>query len=139
MLGTLQGNARIIVLTEAISAIPFQWQQLYLPLYMLALGVEEIEVGFLASVLFAMRFIGTLLGGYAADRFGRKPILFADKAGIEKVGAQAVHAIELPEIDPFVAPILYTIPAQLLAYHVAVIKGTDVDQPRNLAKSVTVE
>ena len=47
--------------------------------------------------------------------------------------------IELPEVHPFVAPILYTIPVQLLAYHVAVQKGTDVDQPRNLAKSVTVE
>jgi glutamine---fructose-6-phosphate transaminase (isomerizing) len=47
--------------------------------------------------------------------------------------------VELPTVDPFVAPILYTIPVQLLAYHVAVLKGTDVDQPRNLAKSVTVE
>jgi hypothetical protein len=47
-------------------------------------------------------------------------------------------AIELPNVDPFVAPILYAIPVQLLAYHAAVAKGTDVDQPRNLAKSVTV-
>ena len=70
---------------------------------------------------------------------GGKPILFADRKGIEKVGAHAVHAIEMPEIDPFVAPILYAIPVQLLAYHAAVAKGTDVDQPRNLAKSVTVE
>jgi glutamine---fructose-6-phosphate transaminase (isomerizing) len=45
----------------------------------------------------------------------------------------------MPAVDPFVAPILYAIPVQLLAYHVAVLKGTDVDQPRNLAKSVTVE
>ena len=45
----------------------------------------------------------------------------------------------LPEIDPVLTPILYTIPLQLLAYHTAVAKGTDVDQPRNLAKSVTVE
>ena len=45
----------------------------------------------------------------------------------------------MPTVDPFVAPILYSIPVQLLAYHVAVLKGTDVDQPRNLAKSVTVE
>jgi glucosamine--fructose-6-phosphate aminotransferase (isomerizing) len=45
----------------------------------------------------------------------------------------------LPTVDPFVAPILYTIAVQLRAYHVAVLKGTDVDQPRNLAKSVTVE
>jgi glucosamine--fructose-6-phosphate aminotransferase (isomerizing) len=50
-----------------------------------------------------------------------------------------VEAVTLPAIDPFVAPILYAIAVQLLAYHVAVLKGTDVDQPRNLAKSVTVE
>jgi len=47
--------------------------------------------------------------------------------------------VELPACDPLVAPILYAIPVQLLAYHTAVIKGADVDQPRNLAKSVTVE
>jgi glucosamine--fructose-6-phosphate aminotransferase (isomerizing) len=45
----------------------------------------------------------------------------------------------VPEADPFIAPILYAIPVQLLAYHAAIAKGTDVDQPRNLAKSVTVE
>jgi glucosamine--fructose-6-phosphate aminotransferase (isomerizing) len=45
----------------------------------------------------------------------------------------------MPEVDEIIAPIIYTVPLQLLAYHVAVIKGTDVDQPRNLAKSVTVE
>jgi glucosamine--fructose-6-phosphate aminotransferase (isomerizing) len=50
-----------------------------------------------------------------------------------------VDAITLPDIHPFAAPLLYSIPVQLLAYHVAVLKGTDVDQPRNLAKSVTVE
>ena len=54
-------------------------------------------------------------------------------------GDQATAAVELPDVHPFVAPILYSIPVQLLAYHVAVLKGTDVDQPRNLAKSVTVE
>ncbi len=47
--------------------------------------------------------------------------------------------MELPRADAFAAPILHVIPVQLLAYHVAVLKGTDVDQPRNLAKSVTVE
>jgi glucosamine--fructose-6-phosphate aminotransferase (isomerizing) len=52
---------------------------------------------------------------------------------------EAVHIVRLPRVDPLLAPILYTLPLQLLAYHVAVIKGTDVDQPRNLAKSVTVE
>lgn len=50
-----------------------------------------------------------------------------------------MHIIKMPPVDPILAPIIYTIPLQLLAYHVAVLKGTDVDQPRNLAKSVTVE
>ena len=59
-------------------------------------------------------------------------VLISDAEGIEKVGEHALHSIELPEIDPFVAPILYALPVQLLAYHTAVIKGTDVDQPRNL-------
>ena len=58
-------------------------------------------------------------------------------------GADAGHAatkvVELPSCDPIVAPLVYAVPIQLLAYHVAVAKGTDVDQPRNLAKSVTVE
>ncbi len=66
-------------------------------------------------------------------------VLLSDAEGIEKVGSDAAHTIELPAIDPFVAPILYAVPVQLLAYHTAVFKGTDVDQPRNLAKSVTVE
>ncbi len=70
---------------------------------------------------------------------GGKVIFLSDKTGIEKLGNVAAATIELPTVDPFVAPILYTIPVQLLAYHVAVLKGTDVDQPRNLAKSVTVE
>ncbi len=52
---------------------------------------------------------------------------------------KTIHMIEMPAVDPILAPIVYTIPMQLLAYHVAVLKGTDVDQPRNLAKSVTVE
>ncbi|MCH9013748.1 MAG: glutamine--fructose-6-phosphate transaminase (isomerizing), partial [Proteobacteria bacterium] len=66
-------------------------------------------------------------------------VLISDAAGIEKIGDRALHSIELPEVHPFVAPILYALPVQLLAYHTAVLKGTDVDQPRNLAKSVTVE
>jgi len=70
---------------------------------------------------------------------GGQVILLSDKEGIAKVGDKSVMAIELPKIHPFVAPILYSLPVQLLAYHTAVIKGTDVDQPRNLAKSVTVE
>lgn len=70
---------------------------------------------------------------------GGKVLLLSDKQGIEKLKDTATWCIEIPEVDPFVAPILYTIPVQLLAYHTAVLKGTDVDQPRNLAKSVTVE
>ena len=69
---------------------------------------------------------------------GGKVIFLSDKQGVAKLGVKAV-TVELPEVDSFVAPILYAIPVQLLAYHVAVAKGTDVDQPRNLAKSVTVE
>jgi glucosamine--fructose-6-phosphate aminotransferase (isomerizing) len=70
---------------------------------------------------------------------GGKVILLSDAKGIARAGEQAVHVVELPEVDPFVSPILYTLPVQLLAYHTAVLKGTDVDQPRNLAKAVTVE
>jgi glucosamine--fructose-6-phosphate aminotransferase (isomerizing) len=74
----------------------------------------------------------------AAARGGRV-ILISDKPGLARLGAKAAHVIEVPTADPFVAPILYALPVQLLAYHAAVAKGTDVDQPRNLAKSVTVE
>ena len=70
---------------------------------------------------------------------GAKVIFLSDATGIAKLGASAKVSIELPAVHPFVAPILYAIPVQLLAYHTAVIRGTDVDQPRNLAKSVTVE
>jgi glucosamine--fructose-6-phosphate aminotransferase (isomerizing) len=70
---------------------------------------------------------------------GGKVVFLSDKQGIERLAANALATVELPQIDPFVAPILYAIPVQLLAYHVAIAKGTDVDQPRNLAKSVTVE
>jgi glucosamine--fructose-6-phosphate aminotransferase (isomerizing) len=68
-----------------------------------------------------------------------KVLLIADKRGIDRLGDRVRWSVELPACDPLVAPILYAIPVQLLAYHTAVLKGTDVDQPRNLAKSVTVE
>jgi len=70
---------------------------------------------------------------------GARVVFMSDDAGIARLGDAAEASISLPTVDPFVAPILYAIPVQLLAYHVAVAKGTDVDQPRNLAKSVTVE
>ena len=70
---------------------------------------------------------------------GGKVVFFGDKDGVGTVKDRSAAAIVLPTVDSFVAPILYAIPVQLLAYHTAVAKGTDVDQPRNLAKSVTVE
>jgi glucosamine--fructose-6-phosphate aminotransferase (isomerizing) len=70
---------------------------------------------------------------------GGKVVLISDARGIAAIGDHAWHTIEVPEADPFIAPLLYALPVQLLAYHTAVAKGTDVDQPRNLAKSVTVE
>ena len=66
-------------------------------------------------------------------------LLVTDATGAGLAGADAQACLVLPDVDPFLAPILYSIPAQLIAYHTAVHKGTDVDQPRNLAKSVTVE
>jgi glucosamine--fructose-6-phosphate aminotransferase (isomerizing) len=74
----------------------------------------------------------------AAARGGRL-VLLTDAAGAARLSGIAEEVMILPEVDPFVAPILYAVPVQMLAYHVAVLKGTDVDQPRNLAKSVTVE
>ncbi len=69
---------------------------------------------------------------------GGQLYVFADKdAGFKNM--DGIKVIEMDDIDNFMAPVLYTIPLQLLSYHVAIIKGTDVDQPRNLAKSVTVE
>jgi glucosamine--fructose-6-phosphate aminotransferase (isomerizing) len=70
---------------------------------------------------------------------GGKVTMISDRDSLARLRGQLAHAIEVPTCDPFVVPLLYAIPIQLLAYHIAVLKGTDVDQPRNLAKSVTVE
>jgi glucosamine--fructose-6-phosphate aminotransferase (isomerizing) len=70
---------------------------------------------------------------------GGKVVLITDAKGAEVASDGVWQTIVMPTIDPFLAPILYAVPAQLLSYHAAVAKGTDVDQPRNLAKSVTVE
>jgi glutamine---fructose-6-phosphate transaminase (isomerizing) len=70
---------------------------------------------------------------------GGKIILISDARGIAAAGEGCMATIEMPEVHPLIAPLVYAVPVQLLAYHVAVLKGTDVDQPRNLAKSVTVE
>ena len=70
---------------------------------------------------------------------GGKVVLISDAAGIAEAGEGCLATIEMPRVHQLIAPLVYAVPVQLLAYHVAVAKGTDVDQPRNLAKSVTVE
>ncbi|MEQ8176758.1 MAG: glutamine--fructose-6-phosphate aminotransferase, partial [Amphiplicatus sp.] len=70
---------------------------------------------------------------------GGKALLISDAKGIKEAGDGLWLSIETPEVEPLLAPIVYAVPIQLLAYFTATAKGTDVDQPRNLAKSVTVE
>ncbi len=70
---------------------------------------------------------------------GGKIILISDEKGVNAMGDITTASITLPAADAFITPLLYALPVQILAYHTAVLKGTDVDQPRNLAKSVTVE
>ncbi|WP_305095499.1 glutamine--fructose-6-phosphate transaminase (isomerizing) [Croceibacterium aestuarii] len=70
---------------------------------------------------------------------GGKIVLISDREGLAEAGEGCLATIEMPRVHPLIAPLVYAVPVQLLAYHVAVAKGTDVDQPRNLAKSVTVE
>ena len=70
---------------------------------------------------------------------GGQIVLISDAKGLDEAGEGCLATIEMPKVHPLIAPLVYAIPVQLLAYHVACVKGTDVDQPRNLAKSVTVE
>ena len=70
---------------------------------------------------------------------GGKIVLLTDDEGLEDVGHKTFHCIRVPKAHAFISPLLYAVPVQLIAYHAAVFMGTDVDQPRNLAKSVTVE
>ena len=70
---------------------------------------------------------------------GGKVVLISDAAGLAEAGDDCLATIEMPAVHPLITPLVYAVPVQLLAYHVACVKGTDVDQPRNLAKSVTVE
>jgi glutamine---fructose-6-phosphate transaminase (isomerizing) len=70
---------------------------------------------------------------------GGRIILITDQRGAEEAAINAEHTLIMPDVPAFIAPIVYAMPIQMLAYHTAVIMGTDVDQPRNLAKSVTVE
>jgi glucosamine--fructose-6-phosphate aminotransferase (isomerizing) len=70
---------------------------------------------------------------------GGRVVIISDAAGVARLEGRLAFGIAVPRCDPFVAPLLYAIPIRLLADHAAVSKGTDVDQPRHLAKSVTVE
>ncbi|QYU69767.1 glutamine--fructose-6-phosphate transaminase (isomerizing) [Leptolyngbya sp. 15MV] len=70
---------------------------------------------------------------------GGKIVLISDEDGLAEAGEGCLATIQMPRVHPLIAPLVYAVPVQLLAYHVACVKGTDVDQPRNLAKSVTVE
>ncbi|MCG6122809.1 MAG: glutamine--fructose-6-phosphate transaminase (isomerizing) [Microvirga sp.] len=70
---------------------------------------------------------------------GGRIILITDAKGAAAAGVETIATLVMPDVDPVVAPIVYALPIQMLAYHTAVVMGKDVDQPRNLAKSVTVE
>ena len=70
---------------------------------------------------------------------GGRIILITDKTGAAKAAMDTEHTLIMPDMPEILTPLIYSIPVQLLAYHTAVLMGTDVDQPRNLAKSVTVE
>jgi glucosamine--fructose-6-phosphate aminotransferase (isomerizing) len=74
-----------------------------------------------------------------ASARGGKVLLISDRQGLDFAGSRAHWTIEIPAAQAFIQPILATVPLQLLAYYAALARGTDVDQPRNLAKSVTVE
>jgi glucosamine--fructose-6-phosphate aminotransferase (isomerizing) len=84
-------------------------------------------------------FEKTVSNMHEAMARGAKVVLISDAEGLAEAGEDAIATIEMPKVHPLIAPLVYAVPVQLLAYHVAVLKGTDVDQPRNLAKSVTVE
>lgn len=70
---------------------------------------------------------------------GGKVVLISDYDGIKEAGTGCLATITMPKVHPLIAPLVYSVPVQLFAYHVAITKGTNVDRPRNLAKSVTVE
>ena len=103
------------------------------------IALIDAQVPVIAIVPSGPLFEKTASNVQEAAARGGQVIVFSDAEGAAKLKGISVETIILPTVDPFVAPILYAIPVQMLAYYVAVLKGTDVDQPRNLAKSVTVE
>jgi glucosamine--fructose-6-phosphate aminotransferase (isomerizing) len=103
------------------------------------ISLIDRTVPIVASVPSTPLFDKTLSNLQEAKARGGRLLVFTDTQGADRVSAIAEQIVVLPRVHDFVAPILQTIPVQMLAYEVAVLKGTDVDQPRNLAKSVTVE
>ena len=103
------------------------------------IALIDRQVPVLAVVPSGPLFEKTASNVQEAGARGGQIVVVSDAAGCAKLGGIAAEMIELPTVDPFVAPILHAIAVQMLAYHTAVLRGTDVDQPRNLAKSVTVE
>lgn len=84
-------------------------------------------------------FEKTISNMHEVQARGGQVILISDSDGIAAAGEECLATLTMPKVHPLIAPLVYAVPMQLLAYQVAVAKGTDVDQPRNLAKSVTVE
>ncbi|MCX2560756.1 glutamine--fructose-6-phosphate transaminase (isomerizing) [Acetobacter farinalis] len=103
------------------------------------ISLIDRTVPIVASAPYTPLFDKTLSNLQEAKARGGRLLVFTDTKGADRVSAIAEDMVVLPHVHDFVAPILQTIPVQMLAYEVAVLKGTDVDQPRNLAKSVTVE
>ena len=103
------------------------------------IALIDRQVPILAIVPSGPLFEKTASNVQEAGARGGQIVVLSDAAGCAKLRGISAELLELPEVDPFVAPILYAVVVQMLAYHTAVLRGTDVDQPRNLAKSVTVE
>ena len=103
------------------------------------IALIDRQVPILAIVPSGPLFEKTASNIQEAGARGGQVVVLSDAAGCAKLKGIAAECLALPAVDPFVAPILYAVAVQMLAYHTAVLRGTDVDQPRNLAKSVTVE
>lgn len=114
-----------------------------------AYAAGEMKHGPIALIDPTVPIISVVPSGYLFDKTvsnlqeakarGGRLLVFTDENGAKTLKGIAEQVVVLPDVHPFVSPILYTVPVQMLAYEAALIKGTDVDQPRNLAKSVTVE
>ena len=104
----------------------------------LVAAAEQLDAQLRVNLLSAMHAT-KLAAQHMKERGGGKIVLLTDDHGMKDNEHKAFRSIRVPKAHPFISPLLYAVPVQLLAYHAAVFIGTDVDQPRNLAKSVTVE